>query len=227
MCLPRLVYVYDHELFASDLNDDATSGTLNVRVKVRNFNWLTENKTVKAILRDAEGKEIATGSADFSTNWNNMTVEETISMAGLTGLKPWSTENPYLYTVELVQSDKSSGTEEMAFSTKFGFRRVETVDNSYVSVNGKRVFFNGVNTQDIHPSLGHAIDVATMLKDVVMMKQSNINTVRTSHYPRQPKMYAMFDYYGLYCMDEAGIECHKAWKANKNHPSVVFWSTGN
>lgn len=246
-----VVYIYDHEFFATDLNDDATSGTLNVRVKMKNFNWLTENKTVKVILRDAEGNEISTGSADFNTNWSNMTVEKTISMAGLTGLKPWSSESPYLYTVELIQSDKSSGTEEMAFSTKFGFRRVEIADNSYVAVNGSRIFFKGVNTQDIHPKLGHAVDVATMLKDVIMMKQSNINTVRTSHYPRQPKMYAMFDYYGLYCMDEADIECHKAWKdkknlsddatwktayvdrmkrmveRDKNHPSVVFWSTGN
>ena len=103
------------------------------------------------------------------------------------------------------------------------------------------------NTQDIHPLYGHAIDVETMLRDVILMKQANVNTVRTSHYPRQAKMYAMFDYYGLYCMNEADVECHNnhslpnnpTWRAtyvdrtermvlrDRNHPSVVFWSLGN
>ena len=119
-------------------------------------------------------------------------------------------------------------------------------------VNGKRVLFKGANTQDTHPVHGRSIDTATMLRDVQLMKQANINTVRGSHYPRQPKMYSMFDYYGIYCMDEADVECHhnweqagnaisrsESWKAafidrtermvlrDRNFPSVVFWSLGN
>ncbi len=99
----------------------------------------------------------------------------------------------------------------MAFNTQYGFRSIE-IRNGQVLINGKRVFFKGVNTQDTHPELGRTIDVPTMLKDITLMKQANVNTVRTSHYPRQAKMNAMFDYYGLYVMDEADLECHKNWE---------------
>ena len=167
-----------------------------------------------------------------------------LTLDNLTGLKAWSAEQPNLYTVIVRQ--KVGGKEEMVFSTKYGFRDV-AIKGHLVYVNGKRVFFKGVNTQDIHPLYGHAIDVETMLRDVVLMKQANVNTVRTSHYPRQAKMYAMFDYYGLYCMNEADVECHNnhslsnnpTWRdayvdrtermvlRDRNHPSVVFWSLGN
>ena len=83
------------------------------------------------------------------------------------------------------------------------------------------MFFKGVNTQDAHPEYGRAIDMKTMLRDVEMMKQANVNTVRTSHYPRQPKMYAMFDAYGLYTMDEANVECH----FNQGLASNSTWRT--
>ena len=249
-------FVYDHHLFASDMSDDATSAMLNVALKVKNFTWKTENQTVTARLLDASGSVVTSGSASIATNWQNMEKEATIQLAGLSGLHPWSAEDPYLYTVEVSQS--SGGTEQMAFSTKFGFRNVQLVNGQegrYVKVNGQRVFFKGVNSQDIQADKGHAIDTETMLRDVTMMKQSNINTLRTSHYPRQPKMYAMMDFYGLYCMDEADIECHKNWQdhggdadriannstwtaaftdridrmvlRDRNHASVVFWSLGN
>ena len=109
----------------------------------------------------------------------------------------------------------AKGREEMAFSTKYGFRTIRT-EGHHLTVNGRRVLFKGVNTQDTHPEYGRAIDVATMLQDVRMMKQANVNTVRTSHYPRQPKMYAMFDAFGLYVMDEADVECHYAGERGGN-----------
>lgn len=104
----------------------------------------------------------------------------------------------------------ADGTEEEAFATKYGFRHIEIPDNDHrVYINGQQVYFKGVNTQDTHPTRGRSIDVPTMIKDITLMKQANVNTVRTSHYPRQAKMNAMFDYYGIYVMDEADIECHK------------------
>ena len=164
----------------------------------------------------------------------------------------WSAEVPALYTVEVVQKD-AAGNEEHVFSTKYGFRHIE-IKNGLVYVNGEKILFKGANLQDTHPVTGRSVDVATMLTDVKMMKQSNMNTVRTSHYPRQAKMNAMFDYYGLYCMDEADLECHKSWEDGKesggitnedswkaqyidrtvrmvyrdrNFPSIIFWSLGN
>ena len=166
----------------------------------------------------------------------------------LTNLIPWNAENPYLYTI--VISQMANGKEEMVYSTKYGFRNIQLINsgnNHYVTINGKRIFFKGTNIHDTHPLYGRYVDVKTMLKDITMMKQANINTVRTSHYPRQPKMNAMFDAFGLYVMDEADLECHgnnsltrnPDWRdafvdrnvrmvlRDRNHPSVIFWSLGN
>lgn len=237
------VFVRDHVITASNLNSDATSGKLNVALTIDNRNGASASKTFDVSLLDATGKQVATGSGTYSGTANSTTVN--VDLGTLSNLTPWSAENPYLYTV--IVSQKDGGTEEMAFSTKYGFRNI-TKSNNQILINGKRVFFKGVNTQDTHPEYGRAIDTETMLKDVTLMKQANVNTVRTSHYPRQPKMYAMFDHFGLYCMDEADVECHyvgtnissnSSWQTamndrnermvrrDRNHPSVIFWSLGN
>ena len=159
--------------------------------------------------------------------------------------KLWSAETPNLYTVHVVQKDEM-GNEEMAFSDKVGFRSVE-IRNSLVYINGKRVFFKGTNRHDTDPVYGRAVRTESMLRDVLLMKQNNINTVRTSHYPNAARMYAMFDYYGIYCVDEADLEDHanqsisdrKSWipafedriermvKRDRNRASVIMWSLGN
>ena len=162
----------------------------------------------------------------------------------LDNLALWTAETPNLYTVRVVQ--REGGKDEMAFSTKYGFRDIE-IRGALVYINGQRVFFKGVNRHDTHPLYGRAVTTESMLKDVLLMKQNNINTIRTSHYPNAAKMYAMFDYYGLYTMDEADLEDHAnqsisdmpSWipafvdridrmvLRDRNHPSVIFWSLGN
>ena len=157
----------------------------------------------------------------------------------------WSAETPTLYSLILSLKD-ANGTELEALSSKIGFRKIE-IKNAKVYVNNKQVLFKGVNRHDVHPQLGRAVDVVSMITDITMMKQNNINTIRTSHYPNQSKMYAMYDYFGLYVMDEADIECHgnrgisnkPSWipafvdrmermvLRDRNHPSVTFWSMGN
>ncbi len=236
------VAVRDHYITAS-LNNAATSGSLNVQLTVDNRDNTTASKKILVELLDAKGTTVKSTTVDYSGSATS-TINATLS--GLTNLTPWSAESPYLYTVVVSQEDES-GKEEMVFSTKYGFRNITKAGN-LIYINGKRVFFKGVNTQDTHPEYGRAIDMETMLKDVTMMKQANINTIRTSHYPRQPKMYAMMDAFGLYCMDEANVECHylgtnisskSSWQTamndrtqrmvlrDRNHPSVIFWSLGN
>lgn len=241
---PR-TFVFDHYITSSlDAASKYTEGSLDVALTVNNALCDKVTKNLEVELLDANNKLVASQNVQAVMTAKDSHKTFNVKMEGLKGLTPWSSENPYLYTVVVRQ--KQGDKEEMVFSTKYGFRSVEQRGN-LIYVNGERVFFKGVNTQDIHPLLGHAIDTETMLKDVVLMKRANVNTVRTSHYPRQPRMYAMFDYYGLYCMDEADVECHNnqslsdtpSWEnayvdrtermvlRDRNHPSVVFWSLGN
>ena len=235
------VFVSDHYI-TSTLNSEATSGSMSVKLTVDNRNTVSANKTLQVTLLDRDGKQIATGTETYS---ERSKAEKTITLSGLSNLHPWSAEDPYLYTVVVSQKDEN-GKEEMAFSTKYGFRKI-TKSGNLIYINGKRVYFKGVNTQDTHPEYGRAIDMETMMKDLTMMKKANVNTVRTSHYPRQPKMYAMMDALGFYVMDEANVECHynqnlasnSSWQTavndritrmvlrDRNHPSVIFWSLGN
>ncbi len=235
------VFVSDHYI-TSSLNNEATSGSMSVKLTVDNRNNVSANKTLQVSLLDRDGKQIATGTQTYS---GTAKAEKTVTLNSLSNLHPWSAEDPYLYTVVVSQKDEN-GAEEMAFSTKYGFRNI-TKSGNLININGKRVYFKGVNTQDTHPEYGRAIDMETMMKDLTMMKQANVNTVRTSHYPRQPKMYAMMDALGFYVMDEADVECHynqnlssnSSWITamddrtkrmvlrDRNHPSVIFWSLGN
>ena len=256
--LHRDVYLYstprtflrDHYV-TSSLTSQAgyKRGTLTFALEMDNRDAAATSKSVDITLLNPEGEEVGTWTRNFTFKEGETVKTSKYTTATLTGLQLWSAENPILYTLIFSQKD-AEGNEEMAFQTKYGFRDVTLKDN-VVYINGQRVFFRGVNTQDTHPVLGRSIDIETMLRDITMMKQANVNTVRTSHYPRQPKMYAMFDYYGLYVMDEADVECHKAWEDGKgisndlswqpqyidrtermvfghrNHPSVIFWSLGN
>ena len=157
----------------------------------------------------------------------------------------WSAEKPYLYTVQLAVYDKAGKLQECTFF-KHGFRKVEFRNNK-LYINGVLTYLKGADRHDIHPVHGKAVPVESMVEDILLMKRYNLNAVRTSHYPNDPKMYALYDYYGLYIMDEADQECHgnqtlsnePSWgpayvdravrmvRRDRLHPSVLFWSLGN
>ena len=246
-------FVRDHYI-TSALNAAGgyTSGSMNVELSMDNRDGGAVSKSVEVSLIAPDGNVVAKKSAAFSFAAGETAKSADVNFAGLSDLLPWTAETPNLYTVVVVQKS-ADGSEEHVFSTKYGFRHID-IKGGKVYVNGECVLFKGANLQDTHPVTGRSVDVETMLGDVLLMKQSNMNTVRTSHYPRQAKMNAMFDYYGLYCMDEADVECHKSWDAggegggitnedswraqyvdrnlrmvyrDRNFPSIIFWSLGN
>lgn len=239
-------FVRDHYITVEQQNENATNGKLNVALNIDNRDGKKMKKTFRLELLDAENKLIASDEQQIEIK--GISADVTLSSGLLGGLTPWHTENPYLYKVVISQLD--NGKEEMVFSTKFGFRNIQLVNRGndhYFTINGKRIFFKGVNAHDAHPIYGRHMDNETMLKDITLMKQANVNTLRTSHYPRTAKMNAMTDAFGLYVMDEADLECHgnnsltkdTAWTdafvdrnvrmvlRDRNHPSVIFWSLGN
>ncbi len=157
----------------------------------------------------------------------------------------WTAETPHLYTLLLTIKDGEKVLEYT--STKVGFRKIEWGEKG-LTVNGKEVILFGVNRHEHDPSRGKAVSRESMLQDILLMKQFNINAVRTSHYPAHPEFYALCDTYGLYVLDEANLETHKIggylsmrsdWASailergmrmverDKNHPSIIGWSLGN
>lgn len=238
-------FIRDHYITSELAEPDYTSGKLNIDAWVNNRGEQPETVKAQFELLNAAGEQIYISEEKEVTALASGSEEKISFSADLNGLSLWSAEIPNLYTVIMTLKDEGGNTTE-AFSTKYGFRHIE-VKNRLVYINGKRIVFKGANRHDTHPELGRAVDVESMLKDVTMFKQNNLNTIRTSHYPNQAKMYAMFDYFGLYVMDEADIECHAntnisnypSWAPafvdraermvyrDRNHPSVIFWSLGN
>ncbi len=164
--------------------------------------------------------------------------------------RTWSAETPDLYTLVLTLAD-DEGRIVQVIPTRVGFRTVEIRDG-LLQVNGVPITVRGVNRHEHDPHTGRVMSDELMLRDIELMKRYNVNAVRTSHYPSDPRWYDLADEYGLYIVDEANIESHgmgndsevtlgndPAWKAahldrtirmvqrDKNHPSVIIWSLGN
>ncbi len=164
--------------------------------------------------------------------------------------RKWSAETPNLYRLVLTLRDQDGNIIEST-GCRVGFRTSE-VKNGQFLVNGKAVLIKGVNRHEHDPVTGHVISRELMLKDITLMKEANINTVRTCHYPDDPYWYELCDEFGLYVIDEANIESHgmgydpdrtlgnnPGWmkahlnrtermvERDKNHPCVIIWSLGN
>jgi beta-galactosidase len=158
----------------------------------------------------------------------------------------WTAETPNLYTLVLTLNDEHGNVVE-ADSCQIGFRQIEIRDGQFL-INGQPVKLRGVNRHEIDPDAGHAVSIERMVQDLTLMKQANINAVRTCHYPDDPRWYELCDRYGLYVLDEANICTHGTrgalandprWtgafldraqrlaERDKNHPSVIIWSMAN
>ena len=165
-------------------------------------------------------------------------------------LHAWNAESPELYELVVTTYDQA-GNETESMVRPFGFRTVE-LKNGQQLINGKAVLFKGVNRHEHDPNTGRTLTVESMLDDIRLMKQFNINSVRTCHYPNYPEWYDLCNEFGLYLVDEANIESHgmdyhewgtlanaPEWETpfkermarmiqrDRNHPSIVTWSLGN
>lgn len=238
-------YVRDHQINSIMASPTANNGNLSVDLRVSNSSGSSSSGKVEVEFLDASGNFIDRIGSETNFSLNAGEEKKITLSSAVSNVKLWSAEHPNLYTV-IVKLKDSNGNETEAFATKYGFRTIE-IKNNLVYINGERILFKGANRHDSDPELGRAVTTDLMLKDVLLFKQYNLNTIRTSHYPNPAKMYAMFDYYGLYVMDEADLECHGAQQLSgmaswipafinrvermvyrdRNHPSVVFWSLGN
>ena len=244
------VYVRDTRLrttFGASLSD----ANLEIVTKVRSLGEAGGENTLSAVLLDAFGAEVASETVGTAMP---VPGEETVLTAKMAVENPklWSAEEPNLYTL-LLTLFSASGERLTVERFAVGFRDIKIKDGQML-LNGAPITLCGVNRHDTHPDLGHVTPRAHMLRDIVLMKQHNINCVRTSHYPNDPYWLELCDEYGLYVIDEADLETHgfgeqggdwselsknPDWKGafvdravrlverDKNHPSILIWSLGN
>ncbi|MDR1384807.1 MAG: DUF4981 domain-containing protein [Planctomycetaceae bacterium] len=231
----------------TELDNEYKNGTLKVSAVIEN----ATDKTQKVEVNYTYGREITSTRMILSGNSSFYEIapgRQTISFEPYTipNVDLWSAEKPNLYyfNVSSIQDSKQP------VFTQVGFRTSEIKDGQLL-VNGKPILLKGVNRHEHDQINGHTVSVESMIQDIQLMKQNNINAVRTSHYPNDPRWYALCDQYGMYLIDEANIESHgmgygaeslaknplfdkahldrtiRMYERDKNHPSVIIWSLGN
>jgi len=251
--IERDVYLYatpkvrirDYEVRAG-LDDRYKDGRLEVAVEIGGETGPNPPSVSLALFDAADRKVLSARRPSGRGGEGPATVR---FEASLRDVARWSAETPALYRLILELQDPS-GTPLEAVAAKIGFRTSE-VKNGQLLVNGIPVLLKGVNRHEHDPLAGHVVSEQSMRRDVELMKQSNINAVRTCHYPDDPGWYELCDEHGLYLVDEANIESHgmgygpkslakdPEWgpahldrvrrmvERDKNHPSVIIWSLGN
>lgn len=235
------VHLRDFEVIP-DLDDNYQNGSLQIKTAFAN-SQLAADYTLEVELR--YGNTIQHQSSYKVAGL----AEKPISLFLKNPLK-WTAETPHLYKLLLTLRDATGHAVEV-IPQNVGFRKSEIKDGRFL-LNGKAIYFKGVNRHETDPATGQTLSKARMEQDIRLMKELNINAVRTSHYPNDEYWYDLCDRYGIYVLDEANIESHgmgykldrtlanrPAWKEahlnrvrrmverDKNHPSVIYWSLGN
>ena len=235
--IAREVYLYARpKLHAADIRLNAAlennyqDGVLNYKVSLKG------GKTDVAItLCDKDGKQIAQATGAQG-------------VIKVPKVNAWTAETPYLYKAYITLKNKQGAAE--VIPQKVGFRNVE-IKNAQLLVNGQPVLVKGADRHEMDPDGGYVVSIERMIQDIKIMKQLNINAVRTSHYPCDPRWYDLCDEYGIYITAEANLESHGMGYEEKslakfpeyivphiernegnvkpliNHPSVIVWSLGN
>ncbi len=252
--IERDVYLYSRpKVFVSDyhaetnLSQNYENGILNTLVNISNSSEVEEKRLIaikvyekdSLIYADSLNMQIIPGS-------NSIQFDKTLEK-----IKPWSAEIPNLYQIQIRLLDESNKDNNQIINRNIGFKRVE-IKNAQVLFNGKPIYIRGVNRHETDPYTGHVVSKESMLKDITLMKQNNINAVRSAHYPNDPYWLDLCDKYGLYVVDEANIESHplaihdstqignemswlpahmsrlqRMYYRDRNHPCIYSWSLGN
>lgn len=208
------VHVTDMRITA-DTDGTYTKGIFSVDVKLEGN---VQGASVSCTLRDSFGKAVYVSEAADVHGYKDNSEAGICIQTVLDDVKLWSAEQPDLYRVELYVTDVSGQLVEIAVEYA-GFRRFEMKDGLML-LNGKRIIFRGVNRHEFNMRRGRAITGEDMYRDIRLLKQNNINAVRTSHYPNQKLWYRLCDQYGIYLIDETNLETHGSWqKLNVCEPS--------
>lgn len=216
------------------LTEDNRKGTLSINAS------LSSPVNSSKILFELKNDKNETIWKEEKPARKNLTIN-----ASFEEVAPWSAEQPNLYTLH-ISLFNSKGTLLECIPQRIGFKRVE-IKNGQLQVNGKAILIKGVNRHEMDPDGGYYVSRQRMEEDVRILKENNINAVRTSHYPNDPYWYELCDKHGIYVLDEANIEAHgyekiadmKEWmtthlerttrmvERDKNVPSIIIWSMGN
>ncbi|MFX0022404.1 MAG: glycoside hydrolase family 2 TIM barrel-domain containing protein [Candidatus Hermodarchaeota archaeon] len=242
--------VHIRDFFIScDLDEIFKDAILKLKIKIHNYGKIRfDNHTIELKLIDKANNPL--GDDPLVKRTFNINSNEEILIdfeKRLDSPLKWSAETPNLYNLLLILKNSNEEILEVE-QCYYGFRKVE-IKNSQIYVNGASILFKGVNRHEHDPDHGRAIPFSRMVEDIKILKQNNINAVRTSHYPNHPKWYDLCDQYGIYVIDEANVESHALHKKlpksdpkwtkavvdrmvrmverDKNHPCIFMWSLGN
>ncbi|GAB4029350.1 beta-galactosidase, LacZ type [Spirosoma gilvum] len=235
----------------TDLDDQYHDAVLKINASVRNLSGVATQAPYRVRVTLYDPKKTALFTETINSENATDTGQESLFRLRKDVKAPalWSAESPSLYTltVQLIGAD---GQPTEVVSQRVGFREMTLTDGQLL-LNGKPVTCKGVNRHEFDPNTGRVISRESMIRDITLMKQLNINAVRTSHYPNMTDWYDLCDEYGLYVIDEANIESHDLWgkgqtpaakpewrdafvargramvERDKNHPCIVIWSLGN
>lgn len=241
------VHIADYYTY-TNLDDSYTNGILNTEITLNNTTADVAKRRLTFQILDGE-KVLIDRHKEITLKANE---KQVISAKDLVEeVKKWSAEVPNLYSIEIALQDAQDANNNEYISGHLGFKRVEIKD-SQVLVNGKAIYIRGVDRHETDPHTGHVVSRELMEKDILLMKQNNINAVRSSHYPNDPYWLDLCDKHGLYVVDEANIESHplaidektqigneeswlrahiarteRMYYRDRNHPSIYSWSLGN
>ncbi|MGL5346178.1 MAG: beta-galactosidase subunit alpha [Peptostreptococcaceae bacterium] len=234
----------------TDLDKDYRDSNLKIDLDLCNALSVSKELKVNIKLFTKENNLILDTYKNLNLNSNS---NESITFNDvIENPQKWTAESPNLYNLEITLLDNETNEVIQLVPQRVGFRKIEVIDGNF-RINGKVIMLNGVNRHDYDPEGGRTVSKENMLKDIILMKQNNINAVRTSHYPANSYLYDLCDVYGLYVISEADLECHGFeltgnynWISNntewekvyvdrverlvqrdKNHPCIIMWSLGN
>jgi beta-galactosidase len=226
----------------ADLDSTFKNGIFELMVDLHSHTSASKNVSVSCSIYDGD-------KVLFEKTTSVSSADNAILQTRIPAVKAWNAEYPNLYGLEIELKDENKILQ--VIRQNIGFRNVQVSDGQ-LKVNGKAITVRGVNLHEHHEKTGHVVDLATRIKDIQVMKQNNVNSIRTSHYPQDPVFYELCDKYGMYVVAEANIESHgigydlpktlankpewldmhmdrikRSVERDKNHPSVIIWSLGN